>query len=45
MQNPNMSQKIIFDLSKIPKMGAKPKNWPKITLNDLYMTFEVKVDL
>ena len=45
MQNQNLSSKMIFDLSKIPKTGAKPKIWLKITLNDLNMTFEVKVDL
>ena len=34
-----------FDFLKIPKMGAKLKIQPKMTVNDLYMTFEVKVDL
>ena len=34
-----------FDFFKIPKQGAKPKIKLKMTLNDLYMTFEVKVDL
>ena len=34
-----------FDFFKIPKKGAKPKIWLKITLNDLNMTSELKVDL
>ena len=33
------------DFFKTPKKGAKPKIWLKMTLNDPYMTFEVKVDL
>ena len=45
MQNPNISSKISFDLFKIPKKGAKPKIDPKMTLGDLQMTSEVKVDL
>ena len=45
MQNPDISLKMSFDFLKIPKKGAKPKIQLKMTLNDLYMTFEVKVDL
>ena len=44
MQSQHKSSKMISDLLKIPKTGAKPKNWPKMTLNDPYMTFDVKVD-
>ena len=36
---------MIFDFSEMPKKGAKPKIQPEMTLNDLYMTSEVKVDL
>ena len=35
MQNLNLSSKISFDLFKIPKMGAKPKIDPIMTLYDL----------
>ena len=34
-----------FDLFEILKYGAKLKKWPKMTINDLYVTYEVKVDL
>ena len=37
--------KMSFEFFKIPNKGAKPKIQLKMTLNDLYMTFEVKVDL
>ena len=33
-----------FDFFKMPKKGAKPEMQPKMTLNDLNMTLEVKVD-
>ena len=32
-----------FHISKIPKKGTKPKFVPKMTLNELYKTFEVNI--
>ena len=34
-----------FDFFRIPLRGAKPENVPKMTLKDLYVTFEPYVDL
>ena len=45
MQNPNTLSEMCFHFVKIPKKGAKRKIDPKMTLDDLYMTSEVKVDL
>ena len=41
----NMQSEMNFDFIKIPKKGTKPKIQPKMTLIDLNMTSEVKVDL
>ena len=34
-----------FYFLKIPKKGPKPTNLAEMTLNDLYMTSKVKVDI
>ena len=39
------NQKLILTFLKYRNMALNWKKWPKMTINDLYVTYEVKVDL